>query len=279
MSQPTGTPSNTRIVAVCFHVPPAAFIARLRAMALRRGQYLQGVVVSNNPAHPLASPSSDIEVIRGSNAHLDFSGYFEGLERLVEVRSDAAMSNVLFINDSLIIKHAADCILHRVLSLDQLLAQLAVPAICGKLDPYRSICLRNPWSGHTGYVSSYCFLLNALAVPVMRSLPCNAVTDGVLTTSPLANRDWGVGMPPAMRESIRAHLLYEGSPYLWQSRETDDAEVALKKACCVYFESRLSGVIGCNGAVVPINAGPRSQADIFVRETFARVARMLGGAQ
>lgn len=279
MSQPPRSPSQVRIVAVCFHMPPAEFIARLQVIALRQSQHLHGVVVSNNPVHSLASPCSDIQVIPGSNAHLDFSGYFEGLERLVAMQPDTPMTNVLFVNDSLIIKHAAGCILRRVLSLNPLLEQLAVPAIGGKLDAYRSICLHNPWSGHTGYVSSYCFLLNARGLPQMRALPHDAVTDGVLTTSPLASTEWGMGMPPALRETIRAHLLYAGSPYLWQSGKVDDAMLALKKACCVYFESRLSGAIGCEGVVVPINAGRRSQTDIFVRETFARAARTLRGAR
>lgn len=275
MSRSREAPSIVRTVAVCFHLQPAEFITELRTLASLCGTRLRGVVVSNNAAHSLVSPASDIDVIRGSNAHLDFSGYFEGLERMMATQPDTVPGNVLFVNDSLIMKHAAACILGRVLRLHKILAQITVPAIGGKLDPYRSICLRNPWSGHAGYVSSYCFLLNALAQPALRALLDNAAVDGVLAASPLAESEWGAGMSPVMRESIRAHLLYEGSPYLWKSSGRSDPQLILKKARCVYFESRLSGAIGSDGAVVPINSGPRSNAQILIAETFARVARTL----
>ena len=269
--------STVCVVAICYHLPPAKFITSLQVLTARFGTRLRGIVVSNNPEHPLASPSSDFEVIRGSNAHLDFSGYFEGLERLLALNPDGAAGNVLFVNDSLILKHAAECIIRRVLGLDRLLAQLKVPAIGGKVDPYRSICLRNPWSGHAGYVSSFCFLLNVLAQPMMRGLLGSATIDGVLTPLPLTDPAWGAGLHPALREQIRAHLVYEDSPYLWQSKADHHTELILKKARCVYFESRLSGAIGSDGAVLPINSGPRSMVDIFIREALSRVARTLRG--
>jgi len=46
-----------------------------------------------------------------------------------------------------------------------------------------------------------------------------------------------------------------------------------QEAACVYLESRLSGAIGREGALVPINSGPRASTDIFVREFVARIAR------
>jgi hypothetical protein len=277
MIRPTDAPSSVRTVAVCYHLPPADLVARLQRLASRSGARLRGVVVSNNPGHSLALPVADFVVIRGSNAHLDFSGYFEGLEQLLAVPPGAAADNVLFLNDSLLIKHAAERILSRVLGLDRLLARLEVPAIGGKLDPYRSICLRNPWSGHAGYVTSFCFILNALAQPAMRTLLDDAAADGVLSSSPLADPGWGANMPAVLRESIRAHLSYEGSPYLWRSGANGHTELTLAKARCVYFESRLSGAIGSDGAVLPINSGPRSQADIFISETFARFAKAMRG--
>jgi hypothetical protein len=185
---------------------------------------------------------------------------------------------VLFINDSLLTKHAGGAILGRVLRSDALLRQLRVPAIAGKLDPYRSICLRNPWSGHAGYVSSFCFLLNGHALPVLRSLRRLASDDGVLATSPVQSDLWGTGLQPAMREFIRAHLVYHGSPYLWNANGAADASLVRKKASCVYFESRLSGAIGADGALVPINAGPRSRTGLFVSETLSRLARAITGA-
>jgi hypothetical protein len=272
-------PQSIYVVGVCYQLPPAQFIDKLQTLASRNGIRLRGIVVSNNVEHPLTSRSPDMEVIPGSNEHLDFSGYFEGLERLATVLPDAASGNVLFINDSLFVKHAAGCILRRVLGLDMLLGQLKLPAIGGKVDPYRSICLRNPWSGHIGYVTSFCFLLNASAQPMLRSLLAHAAADGVLTAAQVNDAMWGAQMLPVMREHIRAHLTYEGSPYLWRSTSGLDADVVRKKARCVYFEGRLSGAIGAEGALVPINSGPRSRTDIFLHESMARIARIFQNAR
>jgi hypothetical protein len=277
MSVSTQPALHVCTVAVCYHLSPAELIAQLQALAPRQGTRLHGIVVSNNPVHPLTSPSIDFEVIRGSNAHLDFSGYFEGLGRLRSTRSDVGQGNVLFVNDSLFSKHAAGCILGHVLRLDRLFGQLALPAIGGKADPYRSICLRNPWSDSASYVSSFCFLLNALALPLLQALPADADADGALSPLPLGDPHWGAGMPPILREQIRAHLAYQGSPYLWPGAKDPNNELLPKKARCVYFEHRLSGAIGSAGAVVPINSGARSRADIFINEMFARLALALKG--
>lgn len=263
------------VVAVCHQTPPEQFVASLRRIAQRHGTALRGVMVCNSASHALSSEGPDFDTVRGSNAILDFSGYFEGLERLLAAHADAASGSVLFVNDTLLTKHASDCILGRLLALDGLLQQMRVPAIAGKLDPYRSVCLRNPWSGHDSYISSFCFLLNVHALPAMRRLIDDAASDGVLLDRPIEDEAWGQGVPVLLREHIRAHLAYEGSPYLWPLASRKDADLLRKKACCVYFENRLSGAIGQDGAIVPINSGPRSSADIFVREAFARAARSL----
>ncbi len=182
---------------------------------------------------------------------------------------------MLFVNDTLFTKHAAACILGRVLGADELLRQLRVPAICGKLDPYRSICLRNPWSGHEAYISTFCFLLNSTAQPALRQLREHAHSDGVFATADVADATWGQTMPAIFREYIRAHLSYAGSPYLWPQAANGDTLLLHKKACCVYFEGRLSGSIADGGAMVAINAGPRAQADIAMHELAARAGRSL----
>lgn len=279
MSASSKAKPHVHMVAVCYHLRPASFIERLQTLASRCGRRLRGIAIANNAGHPLDSPTPDIEVLRGTNSQLDFSGYFEGLERLAATHPDTASGNVLFLNDSLLTKHAGGHILGRVLSLDPLLQHLMVPAMAGKFDPYRSICLRNPWSGHTGYMTSFCFLLNARAQPTLRRLPADAAADGVLMASPVHDAAWGAGMHPLMREQIRAHLVYEGSPYLWPRAGVDHAELMRKKASCVYFEHRLSGAIGNDGALVPINSGPRLRAGLFLNEMAARVARTLTGAR
>lgn len=263
------------VVAVCYQLRPDVFADRLRSLASRSGVVLHGVVVCNNAVHASGSMSGELEFLRGSNRFLDFSGYFEGLERLLAGHPKTAGGNVLFVNDTLVTKHAAACILGRVLGLDALLGKLRVPAMAGKVDPYGSICLRNPWSGHPSYVTTFCFMLNARALPSLRALLPQAIDDDVLSEAALDDDAWGRRMPAVFREHILAHLAYADSPYLWPGATTPGSDLLRKKACCVYFEGRLSGAIGSDGAIVPINSGPRSTADILVRETFSRVARSL----
>ena len=187
MSTAAGTPRRLHMVAVCHQLEPQDFAARLRRAAQRHGHRLCGVVVSNNDRHhcPPLDDADDLAYLRGSNEMLDFSGYLEGIEHLVSTLSPSDADNVLFVNDSLFTKHAAGCILRHVLRLDGLMRRLKQPAICGKWDPYRSICLRNPWSALPGFVTTFCFMLNARALPTMRALRDDAMTDDVLVEAPM----------------------------------------------------------------------------------------------
>lgn len=262
------------VVAVCYQLPADRFAAGLQRIATAHGVVLCGVVVSNNTAALPASLGPGLEAVRGSNDLLDFSGYFEGLERLLCVQTRVDSDNVLFVNDSLFTKHAASCILGRVVGLDALLRQLQVPAMAGKVTAYHSICRQNPWSGDRGYVSTYCYMLNARGLPIMRQLHSLAAEDDVFVDAPVSGEAWGRRMPLVLRESIRAHLCYRGSPYLWPAAASSQTELLRKKAVCVYLETRLSGAVGREGALVPINSGPRATTDIFVREYLARFTRM-----
>jgi hypothetical protein len=268
------TPTRVRTVAVCYRLAPDEFVRRLQSIAARATASLYGVVVSNR-AGQATGALGEMQLVRGTNAHLDFSGYFEGLEHLLPMQAPVPEGNVLFVNDSLYTKHSAAAILPRVLSLDALLGQLRLPAMAGKLDPYRSICLRNPWSGQPSYISSFCFLLNAQALPALRRLPDDARADGVLSDLPVGDAGWATSLHPLMREQIHAHLVYRGSPYLWPGAQRSDDELVRKKARCVYFEHRLSGAVGLDGALVPINSGARSRAGVLLGETVARVSRAL----
>ena len=155
------------VVAVCYQRPPDRVAASLQRIAQRHGVALRGVMVCNRAQQvPARLQDSGFDVAPGSNALLDFSGFFEGLERLLSTRPEAAAGNVLFVNDTLFTKHAASCILGRVLGLDALMRQLQVPAMAGKLDPYRSICRQNPWSGDRGFVTTFCYMLNARGLPL-----------------------------------------------------------------------------------------------------------------
>jgi hypothetical protein len=264
------------LVAVCHQLRPEAFVAKLQSLASGCGITLRGVVVSNNAAHAWTAMPREPEILRGSNRLLDFSGYFEGLDHLRVRHPKAVASNVLFVNDTLVTKHAAACILGRVLGMDALVGSLRVPAMSGKLDPYRAICMRNPWSGHSSYITSFCFLLNSLALPLMQQLTADAQADGVLGGAEIGDLSWGRQLPDDFREMLRAHLLYPDSPFLWPAARSSSSDLLRRKASSSYFEHRLSGHLGRSGVVVPINAGPRSIASIAVSERTARLSRAIG---
>jgi hypothetical protein len=117
-------------------------------------------------------------------------------------------------------------------------------------------------------------MLNAQGLPIVQQLMSLAAGDDVFADAAVCDEAWGRRMPAVLREHIRAHLAYEGSPYLWPAAASAQVELLRKKAACVYLETRLSGAVGSEGALVPINSGPRSSTDIFVREFLARLARM-----
>ena len=276
MSSSTAEPRRMHLVAVCHRLRPETFVVKLQSLASGCGATLRGVVVSNNMAHGRTAMPREVEILQGSNRLLDFSGFFEGLDHLLVRHPEAAASNVVFVNDTLVTKHAATCILGRVLGLDALLGKLRVPAMGGKLDPYRAICMRNPWSGHSGYITSFCFLLNSLALPLMQRLTADAQADGVLAGAEVGDAGWGRQLPHDFREMLRAHLLYPESPFLWPAARSSSPDLLRRKASSSYFEHRLSGHLGKSGVVVPINAGPRSIASIAVRERMARLSRAIG---
>lgn len=265
--------STIYFVGVCFSQEPSIFISKIAKLSARSGRLLRGVVISNNPHHSLESKNDNIKVLKGTNAHLDFSGYFEGLQYLVSSYSQADLSVVFFANDSLFFKHAARTIVSRLLSLYDLVEDIQIPAISGKADSYKSICNRNPWSGDLHYITSYCFLLNGPALHYFQMLPFDANHDGVLENLPLADGAWGFGLSGVMREFIRAHLIYHSSPYIWGNYATASPETIMRKAHCVYFEHRLSGLIGMNGALIPINSGGRASSVIYVMEFAYRIVR------
>lgn len=267
--------STIYFVGVCFSYEPSIFISKLAKLCARSGYILAGVVVSNNPDHSLESKNYNIQVLRGTNLHLDFSGYFDGLKYLISSNSKHDLDLILFVNDSLFVKHAAPTIVSRLLNLSNLIGKIQIPAISGKADSYKSICSRNPWSGDLHYISSYCFLLNSPAFRYLQMLLSDAAQDGVLENLKLEDSAWGFGLSGVMREFIRAHLIYHGSPYIWANYATASAETINRKAHCVYFEHRLSGLIGMNGALLPINSGARANSIIYIMELSYRVVRSI----
>lgn len=194
----------------------------------------------------LPQNDSNWDYIAGSNCDHDFSAYVEGLEHCVLAAGEPDV--MLFLNDSLMTLHAPRVNAKAVVGYADLLARLAVPAICGKADRYAMLCHRNPWSGLPLYVSSYCFLLNNLAYSILRALPDFADADGLNRDRLIHDNAWG-GLQANFREFIRAYVHYGHSSFVWpglQRYAIDDRLVSIK-ARCIYLEHRLSGEIARDG--------------------------------
>jgi len=155
---------------------------------------------------------------------------------------------------------------------------LELPAIAGKADLYTTVCLRSPWSGLDRYVTTFCFMLNQHALPLMLQLREMADCDGVTLDRQVDDPKWGEHLAPAFRQFLKANLVYVQSPYLWyRLRETPFTPTQLSsKARTIYFEHRLSGTVSNRGCMVPTNAGPRWATYLNLHERWSYVLRLLG---
>ena len=254
------------VVACCYALSAREFRLRLDALAAQLGVAFCGVIVDNRGSD-LPQNDSNWDYIAGSNRDHDFSAYVEGLEHCVELAAGEP-DVMLFLNDSLMTLHAPRVNAKAVVGYADLLARLAVPAICGKADRYAMLCHRNPWSGLPLYVSSYCFLLNHLAYGILRALPDFADTDGLNRDHLIHDNAWGVGLQANFREFIRAYVHYGHSTFVWpglQRYSIDDRLVSIK-ARCIYLEHRLSGEIARDGCLIPINARALSRVQLYLAE-------------
>lgn len=265
------------VVACCYSCDPTTFLEKVRTVFSRLGHSASGVVVDNRGGSP-ESRDPLWDILPGDNADLDFSAYFQGLDFL-KAKHGQELGVVIFINDSLFLRHNPLANLQRIVGLTSLLAEMKAPAITGKADSYQTICLRNPWSGLNSYVSTYCFALNNGAQSILGRLRALAEADGLYDTSGNFSTNWGSPLNPAFRELLLANIHYSASPYRWHSisKHQNNAPLLQKKVRCIYYEHRLSGEIGLNGCIVPINAGPRARISVYVAEFIARVkARFFG---
>lgn len=258
------TSPSIQVVACSFRMTPEDFAGRLSSLLDNLCVTHRGVVASSLITEARAI-NDRWSTLSAPNDDLDFSSYFSGARALTE-SGDGVIT--LFVNDSLFTNHAAQANLRALLRLAPLVARLPIPAIAGKCDAYTTICLRNPWSELTHYVSTYCFLLNSPGLQAFLTLPALADADGVTLQQDVGSPAWGKALPAAFSEFIKANLVYRESPYLWyrlREKKFED-QLLCGKARCIYFEHRLSGVIGNQGCLVPSNAGPRWTTYLYVHE-------------
>ncbi len=263
------------IVACCYRIPPQDMKVRIQKLMRDSSIKVTGWVVS-----ALLKEESDLgegwTALPSDNVDFDFSAYFAGARAALD--RGLGHEPVLFLNDTLFTDHAAQAHFRAIWRQLGLVADIELPAIAGKADPYTTVCLQNPWSGLGVYMTTFCFILNAPALPVLLGLRSLAEHDGVTHEHDIATPAWGHGLPPAFRQFLKAALVYPRSPYLWyRLRGGSYSSAQLRsKARCIYFEHRLSGAIGQSGCLLPANAGPRWTIFLKLHETLFRLRKRLG---
>lgn len=269
------TTDSITIVACCYRIPAAEVVRRVRELVGNDPAIVTGYVVSS-----LHERESDLgngwTALPSDNLDFDFSAYFTGAH--AAFRSGTSSQVVMFLNDTLFTDHAAAANFRAAWRQRGLIRDIELPAMAGKADEYTTICLRNPWSGLGIYVTSFCFVLNGAALQLMLRLRDLAEEDGVTHKHDVNSASWGVRLPGAFRQFLKAALVYPGSPYLWyRLRSGSYSTVQLRsKARSIYFEHRLSGAIAENGCLLPTNAGPRWGTYIAMSERLFRIRRRLG---
>lgn len=267
-------PETVTCVACCYNLTPEEMQVRLEKVASKIGLTLRGVVVANNPAHTLVDRQG-WQTIRGSNAIMDLSAYYEGLHALGE--TELSKDVVLILNDTIFTDHNPHWNLKEVLKYRKFVTVVEEPCIVGKVDHYLSACFRNPWSKLNAYVSSFCFLLNRRGqqtfLDVYRRMP-DEFPDAQL---PVLHPDWGRSLDPTFRTYLRLHLGTDFDPNSWYKAKkySSNDKIFSIKSCCVYLEHRMSGEIGKNGVIIAINAGTRTKIKYFFNEKVAKLARIL----
>lgn len=223
------------IVIVCYYLNPYK-IEKLIESFLDNYTY-NLIIVNNNPK--FSNISSKFRIIQGSNELLDFSGYVEGLKYL----GYSGRESIIFINDTLFIKHPYKLILKELLFSYGYIYKLSIPIIVGKSDSYSTFYIKNPISGISKYISTFCFMLNSKGIDIFICI-YNKITNNIS----ILDRD-------IFNNFITLHF-YEKNFSLNIAANTiimNQLELDKKKKT-IEIEHSLTGLISLQGAIIPINA-------------------------
>jgi len=260
-----------KIIACSFEIPPKELSYWLDVFLKAHSIDYFGVVVCNG-SHCLASDTPIWKYRKGTNINLDFSAYCEGIEALGLNDCDLC----LFLNDTLITKHAGYSHLSVLLRHIEIVSSRDYPVMAGKTDEYNSICYYNPWSKLPVYVSSFCFLVNQSCINYV--VVVNKITEGRSDGYDCLNSN----IPESTIDKnnfslyLDAHLKFIGTGLSWYQlkKHKKNEELIRKKSKCVFMEHRLSGFVGASGSIISIYNTPRLRLLFFFNEQKARLSRL-----
>jgi hypothetical protein len=261
-----------RIIACSFEISPKEFSHWLDVFLKSRSIDYSGVVVCNG-SHYLASDTPVWKYRKGTNINFDFSAYREGIEALEFNDYDLC----LFLNDTLITKHAGYSHLSVLFKYAEIMSSWDYPVIAGKTDEYNSICYFNPWSKLPVYVSSFCFLANVPCIKYV--IEVNEISEGRNDGYDCLDSNIQEGTINKNNFSLflDAHLKFLGTGLSWYQlkKHKNSEELIRKKSKCVFMEHRLSGFIGANGSIISIYNTPRLKSLFFFNEQKAKIIRKI----
>jgi hypothetical protein len=247
--------SNVSLVVVSYYLAPKwlARIISLLALILRID--LESVVIVDNRSKLSGIFDDKFTVIPGSNSLYDFSGYFEGLNHLLG--RVGRIESVLFINDSIFIKHSFIYVIYKLARFSQFIRNSSIPTISGVCETYKSVLFVNPLSNINVYISTYAFVLNKGSIDILSEI----------FTRQLYRFD-----DDKFNEFVHLHLNEPSySINIFSAVSNLSLEQLNKKIHSIKFEHCLSGIIAKRGCIVPINATARERFYIQATRILTKV--------
>jgi hypothetical protein len=261
------------IIIVCCYYVGVDKIANIMNKYLKRdGLKFIGIIVDNKTQDRNLNVHKDWTVINGSNEINEFSAYQEGVShaRKLGVNMKTPM---MIINDSLFTKHSYGYLLKDFIKNKAILKYFDGPSMIGMKSYYSSICLTNPWSNTISFIPSYIFLINYRALELFETLPDCALKDGIMFNE---KKYFGKGLQEQFLSLITYHSIKanERSAKKITNMIENDLQI-LKKARCIYFEHRLTGLIGENGILFYINDGWKKELKFRAFEFLYRLVNKI----
>lgn len=156
--------NNFHIIVACYYLDPSE-IKRKLDFAKKLG-CCEIIVVVNNPKY--FNQINFQNVVQGSNDILDFSAYREGLAHVKKIDIDCNKI-ILFINDSLLVKHPYKYIINKIASdFEYKSAKQAMAySFSGKYNFYFD---KNPWENTQLHLCGAAFALNLHGLKIFETL-------------------------------------------------------------------------------------------------------------